>query len=76
MGRLPPAVRLFGIGWYFAFCIIAGIVGGLLLDRQVEKEPIFTLLGLFLGLVLAFFGGYVMLIEELGLRGRRQEDDQ
>ena len=76
MGRLPPVVRLLGIGWYFAFCIIAGIVGGVLLDRQVEKEPIFTLLGLFLGLILAFVGGYVMLLEELGLRRPRQGDDQ
>jgi hypothetical protein len=76
MGRLPPAVRLLGIGWYFAFCIIVGIVGGVLLDRQLEKDYIFTLLGLFLGLVLAFFGGYVMLLEELGLRRPRQGDDQ
>jgi hypothetical protein len=76
MGRLPPAIRLLGIGWYFAFCIIAGIVGGVLLDRQVEKDHIFALLGLFLGLVLAFFGGYIMLLEELGLRRPRQGDDQ
>ena len=76
MGRLPPAVRLLGIGWYFAFCIIVGIVGGVLLDRQVERDHIFTLLGLFLGLVLAFFGGYIMLLEELGLRRPRQRDDQ
>jgi hypothetical protein len=76
MGRLPPAVRLLGIGWYFAFCIVVGIVGGVLLDRQVEKDHIFTLLGLFLGLVLAFFGGYVMLLEALGLRRPRQGDDE
>jgi len=76
MGRLPPAVRLLGIGWYFAFCIIVGIVGGVLLDQQVEKDHIFTLLGLFLGLFLAFFGGYIMLLEELGLRRPRQKDDQ
>jgi hypothetical protein len=76
MGRLPPVVRLLGIGWYFAFCIIAGIVGGVLLDRQVERDHVFTLLGLFLGLVLAFFGGYIMLIEELGLRRPRQGKDQ
>ena len=76
MGRLPPTVRLLGIGWYFAFCIIAGIVGGVLLDRQVEIDHIFTFLGLFLGLVLAFVGGYVMLLEELGLRRPRQKDDE
>jgi hypothetical protein len=76
MGRLPPVVRLLGIGWYFALCIIIGIVGGVLLDRQVEKDHIFTLVGLFLGLVLAFFGGYILLLEELGLRRPRQGDDQ
>jgi hypothetical protein len=76
MGRLPPVVRLLGIGWYFAFCIIAGIVGGVLLDRQVEKDHIFALLGLFLGLALAFFGGYIMLLEELGLRRPRQGNDR
>jgi hypothetical protein len=76
MGRLPPVVRLLGIGWYFALCIVIGIVGGVLLDRQVEKDHIFTLVGLFLGLVLAFFGGYILLLEELGLRRPRQGDDQ
>jgi F0F1-type ATP synthase assembly protein I len=76
MGRLPPAVRLLGIGWYFALCIVLGIVGGVLLDRQVGKDHIFTLIGLFLGLILAFFGGYMMLLEELGLRQRRQGDDE
>ncbi|MCJ7811066.1 MAG: AtpZ/AtpI family protein [Dehalococcoidia bacterium] len=76
MGRLPPAVRLLGIGWYFALCIVLGIVGGVLLDRQVGKDHIFTLIGLFLGLILAFFGGYIMLLEELGLRQRRQGDDE
>jgi F0F1-type ATP synthase assembly protein I len=76
MGRLPPAVRLLGIGWYFALCIVLGIVGGVLLDRQVGKDHIFTLIGLFLGLILAFVGGYIMLLEELGLRQRRQGDDE
>jgi len=76
MGRLPPAVRLLGIGWYFALCIVVGIVGGVLLDRQVGKDHIFTLVGLFLGLILAFFGGYIMLLEVLGLRRPWQGDDE
>ncbi len=76
MGRLPPVVKLLGIGWYFALCIVGGIGGGVLLDRQIEKDHIFTLVGLFLGLALAFFGGYILLLEELGLRRPRQGDDQ
>jgi hypothetical protein len=74
VAKLPPAVRLIGIGWYFAFCIIFGIVGGLLLDQFLDVKPVFTLVGLFLGLVLAFVGGYLLLIEELGLRRPRQKD--
>jgi hypothetical protein len=76
MGRLPPAVRLLGIGWYFALCIVVGIVGGVLLDRQVGRDHIFTFIGLFLGLILAFFGGYIMLLEVLGLRRPWQGDEE
>lgn len=71
MNRLPTAVRLLGIGWYFAFCIVAGIIGGVLLDRWLGLPLVFTLLGLFLGLAAAFWGGYIMLLETLGLRKRK-----
>jgi hypothetical protein len=74
MGGLPPVARLIGIGWYFAFCIVFGIVGGLLLDQLLDVKPVFTLLGLFLGLALAFVGGYMLLLEELGLRRPRRRD--
>ena len=63
MHQLPPAARLIGIGWYFAICIIIGVVGGLLLDRVAGSAPLFSLLGLLLGLVIAFYGGYRMLME-------------
>jgi F0F1-type ATP synthase assembly protein I len=65
MNRLPPTARLIGIGWYFAICIVAGIVGGLLLDRVAGTTPLLTLLGLLLGLAVAFYGGYRMLLEVL-----------
>jgi F0F1-type ATP synthase assembly protein I len=63
MNQLPPAARLIGIGWYFAICIVVGVVGGLLLDRVAGSAPLFSLLGLLLGLVIAFYGGYRMLME-------------
>ena len=59
---MPPAVRLLGIGWYFAICIVGGIVGGLLLDNWLDTKPLFTLLGLVLGLAVAFYGGYKALM--------------
>ena len=65
MNQLPPTARLIGIGWYFVVCIVGGLVGGVLLDRLAGTEPLLTLLGLALGLVLAFYGGYQMLMEVL-----------
>ena len=65
MGRYSPALRLLGIGWYFAFCIALGIGGGVWLDNRVGISPLFTLIGLCLGLLAAFFGGYRMLTEAL-----------
>jgi len=60
---MPSAVRLLSIGWYFAFCIVGGTVGGLFLDNLLDTKPILTLAGLFLGLLLAFWGGYKLLMQ-------------
>jgi F0F1-type ATP synthase assembly protein I len=72
MDRLPPTIRLIGIGWYVAICIVGGVVGGLLLDRAIDLAPVFTLVGLLVGLGAAFYGGYRMLMETLGGIGRRR----
>jgi F0F1-type ATP synthase assembly protein I len=56
--RIPAAARLLGIGWYLAISIVGGIVGGLLLDGWLDTKPLFTLLGLVLGMVVAFYGAY------------------
>ncbi len=73
MNRLPPTARLIGIGWYFAVCIVAGVVGGALLDGVADTKPLLTLLGLTLGLVLAFYGGYQMLMEVLRPHEKKEE---
>ena len=52
------AVRLTGLGWYVALCIVFGIVGGLALDGLLETKPLFMLLGILLGSVVAFWGLY------------------
>jgi F0F1-type ATP synthase assembly protein I len=61
----PPAVQLIGIGWYVALCIVLGVVGGVLLDKWAGTRPAFTLAGLALGLVMAFWGGWLQLKEVL-----------
>ncbi len=73
MDQLPPTARLIGIGWYFAVCIVAGVVGGALLDGVADTKPLLTLLGLTLGLVLAIYGGYQMLMEVLRPRKKKEE---
>ena len=73
MGRFPSAMRLLGIGWYVALCIALGIGGGVWLDRWLGIAPLFTLVGLFVGLGAAFYGGYRMIMEVLTGGGGRSE---
>ena len=65
MDRLPPAARLIGIGWYFATCIVIGLVGGVLLDRIADTSPLLTLFGMAIGMLAAFYGGYRMIMDVL-----------
>ena len=53
MQNWGPAARFLGVGFYIAFCIIIGVLGGLWLDRRFHTEPIFLLIGLVLGLVVS-----------------------
>ena len=53
---------MLGVGFYIVACILGGILGGLWLDKKFNTEPIFLLVGLVLGLVVAFWGVYQMII--------------
>lgn len=55
------ALRLLGLGWYVVTALVGGLVLGLLLDNWIDVSPLFTLLGLALGLIVAFWGVYRML---------------
>ena len=78
MQRLPAGLRLLGLGWYVAICIVLGILGGLWLDDKTGKIPLFTLLGLFLGLISAFTGLYRIVNETVEDQDRqeREHDNQ
>ncbi len=74
------ALRLAGLGWYVALCIVFGVVAGLWLDRAIGTIPIFTLLGVVLGSIVAFWGLYKMVYPLLygsrsGGPARRQSED-
>ena len=68
------AMRLLGLGWYVAIAIILGIAGGIWLDDRMGTLPLFTLLGVLLGTVAAFYGLYRM-VEPL-FNVNEQTDDQ
>lgn len=53
-------MRLTGMGWYVAFCVVIGIVGGWWLDGLAGTKALFLLLGTVLGTVAAFWGMYKM----------------
>ena len=74
MPRWALALRLLGLGWYIAFCIILGIVGGVWLDRWLNTRALFTLLGVVVGSVLAFYGVYKMIVPLLGENRRNRKE--
>ncbi len=55
------ALRLTGLGWFVGASIVGGIAGGLGLDKLFGTSPVFTLIGLALGIVVAFWGLYKLI---------------
>ncbi len=66
MGRWEAALRLVGVGWYIGICIFLGVFGGLWLDNRFNTKPILVIVGLILGIVVAFYGVYHMLLPIIG----------
>ncbi len=73
MTRLPPTVRLTGLGFFIALCIGGGVFGGVQLDRLLDSRPLFAIVGLFLGLALALTGGYLLLMDVLKTNKGKKE---
>jgi hypothetical protein len=62
--RWADAFRFVGVGWYVAACILLGTLGGRWLGQQLGgggTTAILTIVGLLLGLTVAFLGIYRML---------------
>ncbi len=73
MTRLPPTVRLTGLGFYLALCIVGGVFGGAQLDGLLDTGRLFAVLGLFLGLVLGLGGSFILLLEVLKTNTDKKE---
>jgi len=65
-------MRLIGIGWIIVICLLLGVVGGTQLDKAIDTGKLFTVIGLFVGLFLGLWGGWLQLREVLDAINRRQ----
>ena len=52
----PTGSDLAGIGFYMAAAVLIPLLGGVALDRAWHSAPLFTLVGLFVGLAAAAAG--------------------
>ena len=63
---MPPwvvtALRLTGLGWFVAVCIVLGILGGLWLGKLTGQVALLVLVGTVLGSAVAFYGVYRMIL--------------
>jgi len=73
MGRWEAALRFIGVGWFIAISILLGVLGGLWLDNKFGTKPILVIVGLILGLVVAFYGVYRMLLPLM--RSKRDKEN-
>jgi len=62
MNRWVAALRLVGVGFFIGGSILLGVMAGLWLDNKLNSNPIGVIAGLLLGLVIAFYGVYQMLL--------------
>jgi ATP synthase protein I len=71
MEKWRVALRLIGIGWYVAIAILSGLLAGVWLDGLFGTRPLFIVIGLLLGIVLAFFGFYKLILPMLDTKKDR-----
>jgi len=55
------ALKLTGLGWYIALCVVGGVLLGIWLDKALDISPIAAIAGTILGSTVAFWGLYRMI---------------
>ena len=73
MRRWQAALNIIGIGWFIGLSILLGVLGGLWLDSKLSTQPIFILVGLLFGLIVAFYGAYRMLLPLFKNKGNKED---
>ncbi|MCS6801544.1 MAG: AtpZ/AtpI family protein [Dehalococcoidia bacterium] len=63
MNKRYAPLQLLGIGWYIAVAVGLGIGGGIWLDGIAGTAPLFTLVGILLGVTVALVGAFRMMLQ-------------
>lgn len=66
MSKWVAALRLVGVGFFIGGSIVLGVFAGLWLDSKLNTSPILVIVGLALGIVIAFYGVYQMILPLIG----------
>ncbi|MFC1869977.1 AtpZ/AtpI family protein [Chloroflexota bacterium] len=74
MNRWVAALRLVGVGFFIGSSIVGGVAAGLWLDSRFNTKPILVIMGLLLGITVAFYGVYQMLLPLLRNKGNRGDN--
>jgi F0F1-type ATP synthase assembly protein I len=74
MSRTIAALRLIGVGFFIGVSIVLGVTAGLWLDNRFGTGPVLALIGLFLGIVVAFYGVFQMLLPLIGYQRNKDKN--
>jgi hypothetical protein len=71
-----PLWFLFTVGWYVALSVVLPTLIGFWLDspERFDSHPLFTLIGFFVGTVIAFYGLYRMLRQFYREQKEKEQD--
>jgi hypothetical protein len=74
---IRPLQFLLTVGWYVALSLIIPVATGYWLDRpeMFNKRPLFTLVGLGVGTLVAFLGLFKMLIRYQAEEEKQRKDN-
>jgi F0F1-type ATP synthase assembly protein I len=72
MSRWGAALRLTGMGFFIGTSILLGVWTGIWLDSKFNTAPLLVIVGLIVGLVVAIYGVYRMLLPLMGNKQDRE----
>jgi len=74
MRKWLAALGLTGVGFFIAGSIILGVVAGRWLDGLLNTKPVLVIVGLILGIVVAFYGVYIMVRPFIGNKQNKENN--